>query len=59
MAAGCRVFTHSVADGSWLEDKIEDMGIRCVFLVLDGINLDVWLAYTHLTSMWRLFISVP
>lgn len=51
MASGCGVFTHSVADGSWLEDKIVDMGIRCVFLVFDGINLDVWRAYVYLTSM--------
>ena len=32
------------------EGYILDMGIRCVFLVLDGINCDVWLAYMYLAS---------
>jgi len=36
MAAECRVFTHSVADGSWLEGKpIKDRWIRCGFLVVE------------------------
>ena len=47
MAVECRVFTHSVAGGSWLEDKPVkvDIGVRCVSLVLDGINFDVWLDF--------------
>ena len=31
----CRVFTHSLGSGSWLEYKlVKDIWIRCVFLVM-------------------------
>jgi hypothetical protein len=46
MVANCRAFTHSVAGGSWLgEGPVNDSRHRiwelgCVFLVLDGTNLD-------------------
>ena len=36
MAAECRVFAHSVAGGSWLEDKLmKDRWIKCGFLVME------------------------
>jgi len=36
MTAECRVFTHSVAGGSWLEDKlVEDGWVMCGFLVIE------------------------
>ena len=36
IAAECRVFTHSVAGESWLEDKLmKDRWIRCGFLVME------------------------
>ena len=49
MAAECRVLVHSVAGRQNGEGQILDPGIRCVFVV-DGINLDVPVAYVYLDS---------
>ena len=48
------MFAHDVAGGSRPKDKFVNdkcAGIKYFFLVLDGINLDVWLASGGLSSL--------
>lgn len=40
-----------------VKDGYLNIGVRCVSLVLDGINFDVWLTYMYLASMCRPFVS--